>query len=42
VERRIDHIAAVELSRSGRVHGFAAAVAAISRRLEAQAAAPEA
>jgi CelD/BcsL family acetyltransferase involved in cellulose biosynthesis len=35
VERRLDHIAAAELSLAGRVQGFAAAVAASSRRLEA-------
>jgi CelD/BcsL family acetyltransferase involved in cellulose biosynthesis len=35
VRRRIDHIAAAELSLSGRVQGLAAAVAASSRRLEA-------
>jgi CelD/BcsL family acetyltransferase involved in cellulose biosynthesis len=37
VRRRIDHIAAAELSLSGRVQGLAAAVAASSRRLEAGA-----
>ena len=42
VERRLDHIAAVELSLGGRMQGFAAAVAASSRRLEAQAAHQEA
>ncbi|HTI65998.1 MAG TPA: GNAT family N-acetyltransferase [Caulobacteraceae bacterium] len=38
VGRRLDHIAACELSLTGRIHGFAAAMAASSRRLDAQAA----
>ncbi|HTK34274.1 MAG TPA: GNAT family N-acetyltransferase [Caulobacteraceae bacterium] len=37
VGRRLDHIASAELSFSGRMHGFAAAVAASSRRLDVQA-----
>jgi CelD/BcsL family acetyltransferase involved in cellulose biosynthesis len=41
VERRLDHIASAELSLSGRMQGFAAAVAASSRRLDAQAAPSE-
>lgn len=36
VGRRLDHIAATELSFSGRVQGLATALAASSRRLEAQ------
>ena len=42
VGRRLDHIAAAELSLAGRMHGFAAAVAASSRRLDAQPAYEEA
>jgi len=37
VERRLDHIAAVDLSFAGRVQGIAQAIAASSRRLEAHA-----
>lgn len=37
VGRRIDHIAAAELSLAGRVQGLAAALAASSRRLESHA-----
>ena len=42
VGRRLDHIASAELSLAGRMQGFAAAVAASSRRLDAQAAHEEA
>jgi CelD/BcsL family acetyltransferase involved in cellulose biosynthesis len=42
VGRRIDHIAAAELSFAGRLQGVASAFAARSRRLEAQAPAEEA
>jgi hypothetical protein len=40
VERRLDHIASAELSFAGRMQGFAAAVAASPRRLEARTAYP--
>lgn len=41
VERRLDHIAAAELSLSGRLHGFATALSDTSRRLQAHSASTE-
>ena len=41
VGRRLDHIAASELSLAGRMQGLATAMAASSRRLEAQGHAPD-